>query len=268
MIRKIRGKKPLNQDHIAEITGVTVVSKPDHYQDDDTGEEFFHIAGGLAWPAADEPGFAVVVGAIMGGDPQEPALKVLDEVESSSIIGLLQECAERRARWGFPHLLHDWLGDNDRFHTIVTDFNADRKEGNVLIISPAYDLDKPNRGEIYLGRLQYLLKPGRSGQKRLFFGARSKISGLLQNWPNNAAQVEIEQRPAVAALGYVVHSMLVYKPWLQFLKPQKLISTMSDDDFLTMPLHEQQEIMKLLNLEWEEDHGDDDGGDGGLISTL
>ena len=269
LIQKIRDKKLANEDHISEITGVSWVPKPDYYRNTETGEEFFDIFGALSWPAGDRPGFAVVVGVVKGGDPQEPALKALDEIESPSVEGLLKECVDLRTKWGFPDLLKVWLGDQERFLPIVTDFNANRRSEDLLVVTVPYDFEKPNRGEIYLQRIFELLKPGASGKKRLSLGGCNKLRGNISDFPHGAAQIgQVERWPAVAALGYAVHTMLVYKPWLRFLKPQKLVSTVPDDELLSRPLREQQEIMKLLNLVWEDDESDDDGGDGGLISTL
>ena len=269
LIQKVRDKKLPNEDHISEITGVTRVPKPDYYRNTETGEEFFDIVGALAWPAGDKPGFAVVVGVVKGGDPQEPALKTLDEIESPSVEGLLKECVELRTKWGFPGLLKVWLGDYERFAPIITDFNASRRSENFLIVTAAYDFEKPNRGEIYLQRISELLKPGDSGKKRLHIGGCNKLRGNINDFPHGTAEItQVERWPALAALGYAVHTMLVYKPWLRSLKQQELVGTVPDDELQSRPLREQQEIMKLLNLVWEDDERDDDGGDGGLISTL
>lgn len=266
LIQKIRDKKPANADHISEVTGVSWVPKPEYYRHTETGEEFFDIAGALAWPAGDRQGFAVVVGVIKGGDPQEPALKVFDEIEAPSIEGLLRECRDLRPKWGFPDLLKVWLGDQERFAPIVNNFNSGMKSEDYLIVSPAYDFEKPNRGEIYLQRIFELLKPGASGKKRLFLGGCNKLHDHLRDLPHYPSQIiQVERWPAVAALGYAVHTLLVYKPWLRFLQPQRLMSTVPEDEFLSRPLHEQQEIMKLLNLTWEEDESNDDGS---LVDTV
>ncbi len=266
LIRKIRDKKPANVDHIAEITGARWTPKPDYYHNTETGEQFYDVAGAIAWPAGDRPGFAVVVGVVKGEDPQEPVLRVLDEIEAVSVEELLKEGANLRVKWGFPDLLRIWLGDHERFAPIVHGYNSRKKTKEYFIVSPPYDFEKPNRGEIYLQRVFELLRPRESGKKRLFLGGCNKLRGYLMDLPHDTAQIgQIDRCPAVAALGYAVHTMLVYRPWLRFLEPQKLVSTVPDDELLSRPLHEQQEIMKLLNLVWEEDGSDDDGG---LISTM
>ena len=85
---------------------------------------------------------------------------------------------------------------------------------------------------------------------------------------SHGGPIKIENFPAVASLAYEVHSLANLRPWLRFLEPQKDISTIAGDDFLSRPLHEQQEIMRGINLIWEEDESNNGRDDGGLISTL
>ena len=73
----------------------------------------------------------------------------------------------------------------------------------------------------------------------------------------------LETNQSYLAIGFSRYRDLRY-----FLEPQKDISTIAGDDFLSRPLHEQQEIMRGLNLIWEEDESNNGRDDGGLISTL
>ena len=72
--------------------------------------------------------------------------------------------------------------------------------------------------------------------------------------------------PSGAALGYAVHTLLVLRPWLWFVAHQRLVGTRGDEDnnFLGLPLHEQREVLELLNMVDTED----DGENGGLTNTL
>jgi hypothetical protein len=67
-------------------------------------------------------------------------------------------------------------------------------------------------------------------------------------------------------LGYAVHTLLVLRPWLGFVAHQRLVDTRGDEDdsFFGLPMHEQREVMELLNMVDTED----DGENGGLINTL
>ena len=64
---------------------------------------------------------------------------------------------------------------------------------------------------------------------------------------------------AAAALGYAVHTLLVSKPWLRFVKQQRLVSTMGDGNFYDLPYHDQQEVLRLLDPSREDGPPEDDG---------
>jgi hypothetical protein len=77
---------------------------------------------------------------------------------------------------------------------------------------------------------------------------------------------QVERWPAVATLCYETHTLLVLKPWLGFVKHRRLVGTRGDQDdsFFGLPMHEQREVLELLNMVDTED----DGENGGLINTL
>ena len=100
IIKKIRTKKPPNLDHIAMITGSRWVAKPPFYRNIETGEDYFDIAGAVAWPGENLAGFAVIVAAVNMRE-KEPALMVLAEIEEKSIEDLISACVEIRERYGY-----------------------------------------------------------------------------------------------------------------------------------------------------------------------
>jgi hypothetical protein len=265
LIEKVRDKDldTDHDDHIARITGVRQVPTPVYYRHIETGEEFYDIFGALAWPAADSAGFAVIVGVKKGGNPQEPGLVALAEVESPSVEGLLNACCEIQGKWGGAEVLDIWLADAARFSTVVVDFNHNLKRRDAMLLSDPYDFQRLNRSEIYLQRIFELI-----GGRRLFLGGCSRLKGCLRDLPHDAAQTaQIEQWSAAAALGYAVHTLLVLKPWLRFAKQQRLVSTIGEDDdsFFDLPYHEQREVMRLLDPAGEDEQPKNDGR---LIHTI
>ena len=72
---------------------------------------------------------------------------------------------------------------------------------------------------------------------------------------------------AAAALGYAVHTLLVLKPWLRFVKQQRLVGTINDGygNFYDLPDHEQREVMRLRDPTSENEWSNDDGR---LINTI
>jgi hypothetical protein len=265
LIEKIRDKDldTDHNDHIAQITGVRQVPVPAFYRHIETGQEFYAISGALAWPSADSAGFAVIVGVKKGDDPQEPAFEALAEVESPSVEGLLKASCAIRGKWGYPEVLDVWQADTERFSTVVVDFNHNLKRSDAMLLSDPYDFQRPNHSEIYLQRILELV-----GDRRLRLGGCSRLKGCLRDLPHDAAQAgQIEQWPAAAALGYVVHTLLVLKPWLRFVKQQRLVSTMGEDgdNFYDLPYYEQREVMRLLDPASEDEWPEDDGR---LIHTI
>ena len=281
VIKIIRDKKSSTYDHIAVITGKRYAPRPVYYRNTETNEDYFAISGALEWPTYDRPGFAVIVAALKD-DPKDPTFRVIQEIESVDIQALATACLQARYKWGYPYLLNFWYGDYLRFSTFLSDFNqaCDRKNSDKgLYLSPPYDFDRPNRTEIYLKRIKSFLTPDEKGKKRLFLGQCEKLRSYLHNLPPNlrnqdtttapyGGQLKIEGFPAVGSLAYAVHSLANMRPWLRFIEPQKHANTIPEEELLARPLHEQLEIMRELNLLWEEDESINDRDDGGLISTL
>jgi hypothetical protein len=73
VIQRVRNKQQPISDHIAEITRQRYVPKPYYYRHNKTGEEYFTIAGALAWPSVDRPGFAVIVAASKAIQKNQPS---------------------------------------------------------------------------------------------------------------------------------------------------------------------------------------------------
>jgi hypothetical protein len=63
-----------------------------------------------------------------------------------------------------------------------------------------------------------------------------------------------------------VHTLLVLSRWLGFVTRQRLVGTRGDEDdsFFGLQMHEQREVLELLNMVDTED----DSENGGLINTL
>jgi hypothetical protein len=211
IIKKIRTKKPPNLDHIAMITGSRWVAKPPFYRNIETGEDYFDIAGAVAWPGENLAGFAVIVAAVNMRE-KEPALMVLAEIEEKSIEDLISACVEIRERYGYPELLDMWYGDYLRFSSLIGDINTrfekQSGKGKGFYITQPDDFEVPNNFEIYLHRIRSCLKAPDSGGKQLILGNCNRLRNYLQNLPPDAVKNgSIEEYPAVASLGFAVHTL-------------------------------------------------------------
>jgi len=191
------------------------------YINTETKEEYYHIAGGIAWPGVEAPGYALIVGVKveMENDKEVPMLFCREEAEGQSVDGLLEQCLNLRERYGYQQgLLQYWYGDSERLQSSVSRFNqqlqdeTNRAKG-VYLSRPA-DFEKSNRLEIYLDEIRSLLTPRESGAKSLFIGNCHRLQNALRSVLGDAAKrYSDDDCPPVACLGYVVHSLLASMPW-------------------------------------------------------
>ncbi|BBO82476.1 hypothetical protein DSCO28_30420 [Desulfosarcina ovata subsp. sediminis] len=213
IIETVRDKSRPANEHIAHVTGMSCVPKAVSFRDKENGEAYYSLAGSLAYPAVKTPGFGVIIAVLKNGNEQQN-FKVLAETEAQSIDNLLDSCLKMCQRWGFPESFSFLYGDPERFLSALTDFNL-REENSGLYLAPPNDFQQPNRTEIYLQRIRSALGPNKNGQKGLHLGNCDKLRAYLQNFPTGAAKIQIEDFPAVAALGYGLHSLAASRPWME-----------------------------------------------------
>ena len=95
-----------------------------------------------------------------------------------------------------------------------------------------------------------------------------KLRNQIQNTPTDAAvKGSVKDYPAIVALGGVVHSLMMSRPWLVFSRPERTVPTIQQD-----PLNELLEDQERAL--WESENGIYDYGDmaeyddGELVSTI
>ena len=269
---KDRGTITGADGHISQITGERYTRKPTYYRNIQTGVEYCHIAGGIGWPGQ-KPGFIVIL-AVIKTEGKNPSFHVLEELELDSINGLLKTCLPLREKYGFGKgsaLFDFWYGENERFDAIVNDFNHglethnDKAQGIYLV--PPYDHQETNAFEIWVNSIRGCLKRDASNKPELYLGSCTKLRNYLQSSPFDVAvKGSIEDSPALAALGGVVHSLMMLRPWLEFTRPERTVPTVHD------PIQDLQEENGRALWEMEDGgfgYGDmDEYDDGELVSTI
>lgn len=271
IIQKIKSKPPVNDDHISMITGQRTKTKATYYRNIETDIEYYHISGAIAWPGKSLPGCVLIMAVRKDG--QKPTFQLLAEKEDHSINALLKHCIALRQRYGYElhgDLFRFWYGDYTKFASLLSDFNKEKfnsKQADGIHIASPADFDKPEHFEIYVRRIESCLSPNDSGNKSLYLGACDRLRNYLQILPSDAAiKGAIEDYPAIAALGFLVHSLSAYKPWTTNVNKESLVSTL--DDFASLAVYEQKQAMKCLGIN-DYDWGDlDEYSDTGLISTI
>ena len=262
-------------EHIMMITGEQRIPKPVYYRHKKTCAEYCYLAGGIGWPRdpKEKPGFAVVV-AVDKSNEDQPSMRVLEETEAPTVEGLLKECVRLQKKYGYSEcsdLFRCWYGDPERSDTFVNIFNYrgdEAKDPDSVYIAAPYDFERPNAFERYSNQIwSGLAVDPVSNRKRLYLGGCVKLRNYIQNTPTDVAtKGNIKDYPAIAALGGVVHSLMMLMPWLEFARPEGTVPTIRD------PLNELQENQERAL--WGEENGIygygemDEYDDGELVSTI
>lgn len=199
------------------------------------GEEYVDLAGSLAWPGGDVPGYVLVIGVKVEGDM--PVFVCLEEAEDPRPEGLLSKCLTLRERYGFyksDRLFRVWWGDSRRFSSLVSGFNdkikKDEPEG--IYLSDPTESERPNRFELYLRRIHGALDSEREGRKVLILGECNRLKNALQNLPRDAAKrFKEDESPHVFALGALVHTLFAVRPWAYNNSPSQPSSLNSYEEW-------------------------------------
>lgn len=268
VIERVKNESAISgtDQRIMEMDGVQFVSLPSCYRHKETGEEFWYLEGGIGWPRdpKEKPGFAVIVGVYKTTD-SEPPMKVLEEVESPTIKGLLKECVRLQIKYGgrvHPELFRFWYGDQERADTFVNLFNftesVKEKDPDSIYLAPPYDFERKNAFERFLNQIWTCLQTDvKSGEKKLQLGSCDK----LRNWIHNTlldspVKGDVKDFPAIAALGGVVHVLVNRIYSLQSQKKEKTVPTLKDD--VTAAQEEYDKAMRdvLGDSDFEEEYDD------------
>jgi hypothetical protein len=267
----MRDKHHHQDARISAIEGRRYVRKPTYYLNLENGNEYYAIAGSIAFPIGKMPGFGTIVGVLKETEHKKaPHLQVLEEIEEPTLVGLLSSCEQARWKWGYPSQLDLWIGDAEHFMQAIAEFNDDiesmpddRYQG--LYISPPSDFEETRRDELYLQTVRQLLSPGPCGVKRLIVGSNPKLRAYLQNVPPDLGHVE--DVPALAALAYAAHTILATMPWLQFTQPERFEPTIKEDGYAQLSMLPWEDE----HFQWDELDSDLDGNpldDGELTGTI
>lgn len=201
----------------AKVTGKPLVERPFHYQNIETGQEYYDLYGCIGWPTEvsekddGRAGYVAIVGIIKGKRaPQDAAFQLLAEAESKDIPTLLQHILDLRATWGFglhPNLIQAWFGDPEKFITTTALLNerliqvgGDRA---AILITPPDDFYSPKAFENYVRSMHSVIVPGRV---RFGFGGNEILKNRLREFK--------KEDPAVMAVGGLIHSLLSRAMWM------------------------------------------------------
>src|SRR5512135_3267692 len=94
---------------IAHVKGEEAPKTPRNvrYENRETKEKYFCLAGGFAWPGM-RPGFACVVAALEGPDPDLPTFKVVAEVGDTTVQQLIERAYALYEEYGITCRAIGW----------------------------------------------------------------------------------------------------------------------------------------------------------------
>lgn len=203
----------------ANITGQPYIELPYWYEHIVTGQLYYGLYGCLGWPtevmdkSEGMPGYVAIIGVVKQKSdiPTTKAPFVLiDEYESFDVPSLLQGALELRDKYGFllyPGLLQSFLGDPDRFTTLVGLLNEkltkDKGIKNALLISPPDDFYLATPFDIYVRSLRSVIMPDKV---RFYFGKNEILKSKLRGFKKHD--------PAVFAVGGLIHALLSQTMWM------------------------------------------------------
>ena len=173
----------------------------------DTGDEYRRIVGGLAWPYGKKPGYAVIVAEAMKEDPQlkDRPIWVIKEIEEPDILVLLRYCQDTQE----PFMVQSWHGNTGDKAMMANFYHLSREQGQGrFTFRMAPYASKPNGLAHYMPIIKKYLAINR---KILYLGQGSKLAGGLAQAGAEALSQNPSEYPPIAALGYALTYLYTVK---------------------------------------------------------
>jgi hypothetical protein len=139
-------------------------------------------------------------------------------------------------------------------------------QSNGFYITQPCDFETPNNFEIYLHRIRACLKAHDSGKKQLVLDKANRLRNHLQNLPPDAiTNGSVEEYPALASLGFAVHTLMAQRAWLKHAESETLVHTQKDD-YEIFAAREQIQARRYLEVDDWRNIDEDDTGD--IVNTI
>ena len=177
---------------------------------------YTHITGGIILPQFEASGYIVTVGV-----GKNNRFHCLEEFESRDELDLISRAKSLQAEYG-PGVIRTWWGDAEHLMSLVNDGD------NPVIISFPIDYDKSDSFQIYRARLGVSLL---NNAKQFYFHDCDKLKSQVVAFNRDKTASE-KNNPAVAMLGWVVHTLLMYRPWEQAVERIELIPTTMEEHMI------------------------------------
>lgn len=175
------------------------------YYQDDNGDQYRRLVGGIGWPYGGQPAFAVVVAEDQSEVPQ---FKVLKGMEDHNALTLMETLKGVEVEYPVSR----WYGcqTNRVMMQLLFEFNKGREQSGQFKFQGAPLAGEERNSGYYL---PLILELGQVGKKRLTASASPKLYNALNNIsPDTHLNRDVAEFPPLAALSYALAHLLTYKP--------------------------------------------------------
>ncbi len=216
-MKKILLGDPEVNRQVAEIIGMKYHERDFYFEHN--GRKYAHFTGGVAWPGFQIDGYAVIVGV----ESSEPHLiQCLWEMESDDAGELFRGCLKAQKKLGkgkYPEICGEWWGNPERMMSLISEKNLQGR-GDMMIAHPP-DYDEKDAFQIYLAQLKTNIM---QTNKVLKLNDSTILRNSLSSFISGEKVTE-ETHPPIAVAGWLVHTLLAYRPWEQAVVREELIPT-------------------------------------------
>ena len=195
----------------AIVTGQPIQLRPPMYVDTRDGQHYTDMLGAIAWPTL-EPGCYMIAGAT-----PDKRLKMIDYNEFTAVPPLLAGVIESRALHGYgldQHCLRQWIGDEQRFATIVSrisqDLEAEFGPNAGIYVKDPQDYRERHAWPLYMRQIHEALK------NKLIDIKHDMLIDRLQSVDHTTAEKgRFDEFPIIGILGGLINTALLEEPWVE-----------------------------------------------------
>lgn len=203
---------------IKRITESNFYGKEEFFLNEETGDAYSRIVGGLGWPWGDRPGFAIVLAESRFKDRKlkKPHYYVLAEHETFNPTDLLMKCVIFQREYSVSQFYGDT--GNEPMMEFLRKLNI-----GLYLTAPPF-IDDPNALNAYVGHIRECTIPGK---KRLHFGSGSLGARLLEIPGEKIRRAtKAQDFPMLAALGGALSALIV---WVHDPDEQRRVDVLNEE---------------------------------------